>query len=469
MIGGGGLEPLRDEYRRRTRRSEAAFRSACEVVPGGISRSGIAHLPHPLVFDRGQGWRVTDLDGNEYVDFLNNHASLVHGHAHPDITAAIQRQAERGTAWSAISEQEAHLARVLCERIASVERIRFTNSGSEAAMQAARMVRAFTDRPAILKFEGGMHGSFDDLEVSKRPPLDRAGPPDDPQPVAGAGFATGEAQRVVVAPFNNRDVVARRIREHHQRIAAVFVEPIMSYAGQILPEPGFLEFVRDITREYDILLVADEVVTLRLAYGGAQEVFNFQPDLTLLGKIIGGGLPVGAVGGRVDVMDVSGYALGETDKLRLSLSGTFSGAAVVMAAGAAALSLLDRRAIARINALGDALRQRLQASCDRHGYRAQVIGTGSSLHVHFTDQPVRDYRAAASNHVAVTAAVHLWLLTHGIYPSPQGWFNISTAMSESEIEAAANVFDEGLGYLRPYVSEAAPEALAGARRQSAIA
>jgi glutamate-1-semialdehyde 2,1-aminomutase len=287
--------------------------------------------------------------------------------------------------------------------------------------------------------------------------------------VAGPGFTAGEAQRVVVAPFNNPYVVARRIREQHQRLAAVFVEPIMSYAGQILPEPGFLEFVRDITREHDILLVADEVVTLRQAYGGAQEVFNFQPDLTLLGKIIGGGLPVGAVGGRADVMDVSGYALGVTDKLRLSLSGTFSGAAVVMAAGAAALSLLDRSAIARINALGDELRRRFQASCDGRGYRAQVIGTGSSLHVHFTDQPVRDYRAAASNHFAVTAAIHLWLLTHGIYPSPQGWFNISTAMSEREIEVAAKVFDEGLAYLRPYVSETAPEVLAGARRQSAIA
>src|SRR5438105_4980253 len=233
------LEELVAEYRRRTPGSAAAFAAACEVLPGGISRSGIAHLPHPVVFEHGHGCRVVDRDGNEYIDFLNNHASLVHGHAHPHITAAIQRQAERGTAWSAISVEEAQLARLLCERIPSIQRIRFTNSGTEAALQAARIVRAFTGRPAILKFEGGMHGGYDDLEVSKRPALERAGPADDLQPVDGPGFAAGAHERMLIAPFNNPDVVARRIRDNAERLAAVFVEPIMSWAGQILPEPDF--------------------------------------------------------------------------------------------------------------------------------------------------------------------------------------------------------------------------------------
>jgi glutamate-1-semialdehyde 2,1-aminomutase len=461
--GLAALDSVRNEYVGRTPRSRAAFDAACEVVPGGISRSGIAFAPHPIVFESGHGCRAIDVDGHEYIDFLNNHASLVHGHAHPDVTAAIRQQAERGTAWSAISEDEARLARSLCERVRSLERVRFTNSGTEAGMQAARMVRAFTGRPLILKFEGGMHGGFDDLEVSKRPALERAGPDDDPRSVAGPGFAAGAAERVIVAPFNNRQAVARRIEKYREELAAVFVEPIMSFAGQILPEDGFLDFLRQITREHRVLLVADEVVTLRLAHGGGQEVFGFQPDLSLFGKIIGGGLPAGAVGGREDVMAVSGYQLHPDQGLRLSLSGTFSGAAIVMTAGAAALSALDREAIGRINRLGDELRRRLQASCDDAGLKAQVTGLGSSLHIHFTARPVRDYRDAASNNWAVTAAMHLWLLTRGIYPSPQGWFNISTAMTEREIDAAVAAFSDGLTFLRPYIEQVAPDLLASSR------
>jgi glutamate-1-semialdehyde 2,1-aminomutase len=450
------LDAVRDTYCQRTRGSAEAFRSAREVIPGGISRAGIAFVPHPVVLSHAQGCRVVDVDGNVYVDFLNNHGSLVHGHAHTAITRAIQEQAERGTAWSAISQQEATLARMLCERVASIERVRFCNSGTEAGMQALRIVRGFSGKDRILKFEGGMHGSADDLEVSKRiANLAVAGPDDDPVAVPGPGFASGSGDRVLVAPFNAPEVVERRIRDHRDELAAVFVEPVMSYAGQVTPEPNFLPFLRQVTRENGVLLVADEVVTLRLACGGAQALYDLDPDLTMLGKLIGGGLPVGAVGGRADLMAVSSY-VGDGQGPRLSLSGTFSGAAVVMAAGAASLDALDADTIERINSLGDRLRAGLRAACQDVGVLAQVTGIGSMLHVHFTDQPVRDYRGAATGSYAVMQAVFLALLNRGIHPSPQGWFNISTPMTNAEIDAAIEAFRESLVELKSWIVETAP-------------
>src|SRR4051812_47508518 len=330
---------IEGEYRRRTPRSAALFAAATDVVPGGTSRSGVAFRPYPLVIRQGQGCRIVDADGQEYLDFLNSNSALIHGHAHPAITAAIQQQAARGVAWSAIAAEEAELGRLLRERVPSLTKVRFCNSGTEAGMYAVRVARAFTGRDKILKFEGGYHGSYDDVEVSKGPfRLAEAGPPDDPQPVVGTlGFPRGMAERVVVAPFNDRAVLERRLRDQGDELAAVFVEPLIGAGGMIAPDDGFLPFLREITRAHGVLLVADEVVTFRLARGGGQDRWGFDADLTMFGKTIGGGLPVGAIGGREDLLMLTTYDADAPSRARLSLSGTFSGAALGMVAGRAAI------------------------------------------------------------------------------------------------------------------------------------
>lgn len=316
-------------------------------------------------------------------------------------------------------------------------------------MQAARIVRAWTGKPRILKFEGGMHGAFEDLEVSKRFDPLQAGPSHDPRPMPGTGgFGPGTLERVLVAPFNDTDTVTRRIREHADELAAVFVEPLMSYAGELPPEDGFLPFLRDVTRRHGVLLVADEVVSFRLSPGGAQQLYGFDPDLTILGKVIGGGLPVGAVGGRADVMAVSAYRWADETGQRLALSGTFSGSAIVMAAGKAAVELLDEAAIGRLNRLGERLRQGFRSAFERAGVTAQVTGAGSLLNIHLSAQPVTDYRSAAGSDFVALKLLHLALLNRGIYPSPQGSFNVSTAMAEADVDRAIEALDDAAHEVR---------------------
>lgn len=445
------LDRIEAEYRRRTPRSAEQFRRSAELIPGGASRSLVVFKPHPPVMVEGKGARFTDLDGNEYIDFVNCHSALVHGHAHAGITTAIQQQAARGTAWSAASELEPALASLICRRVSSIEKIRFCCSGTEAGMYAVRLARAFTGREKILKFEGGYHGSYDDVELSKTLKLEEAGPPDDPRPVAATlGFPRDTARRVVVAPFNNGEVTVRQIERHRDDLAAVIVEPVLGAGGMIAPAEGFLPFLSEITRRYGIVLIADEVVSLRLALGGAQQRYACKPDLTMLGKVIGGGLPVAAIGGREDILQLSG---------QLSLSGTFSGAAIGMAAGIASLDALDRAAIARINALGERMQDGIRTALREAGIVAQVTGVGSLFGIHFTDRPVTEHRAVLTASRAVASALHLWLLTKGISIYSRGAFTLSTAMTEPDVDAALLAIQEGLLELQPYIRAVAPELL----------
>ena len=454
------LERIEAEYRRRTPRSAEQFRRSAQYIPGGASRGLVVFKPHPPVMVEGRGARFADLDGNEYIDFVNCHSALVHGHAHPGITSAIQRQAARGTAWSAASELEPTLAGMLCERVDSIERLRFCCSGTEAGMYVARLARAFTGREKLLKFEGGYHGSYDDLELSKSLNLEEAGPLDDPRPVvATSGIPRDAAGRVVVAPFNDREVTARQIERHRNDLAAVIVEPLLGAGGMIAPAEGFLPFLREATRRHGILLIADEVVSFRLARGGAQERYGFDPDLTMLGKVIGGGLPVAALGGREDILKLSAYDSGPGGAGQLSLSGTFSGAAIGMAAGIASLEALDRAAIARIDALGERMQDAIRAALQEAGILAQVTGVGSLFGVHFTDRPVTEHRAVLAASRAVVSALHLSLLTKGISIYARGAFSLSTAMTEADVDAAVLAIQESLHDLKPYVRAMAPQLL----------
>jgi glutamate-1-semialdehyde 2,1-aminomutase len=432
---------LEATYRARTNGSRELYERALSNLPGGDTRTGTFFVPYPTFMARGAGCRLWDVDGNEYIDCLSNFTSLVHGHAHPEVTRAITEQAARGTVHGAPVESQIALASAIRERLPSVETLRFTNSGTEAAMMAIRAARAFTGRPKILKMEGAYHGSYDAARVSVHPRLSEhvapswpLGEPDE------VGLSPGAVAEVLIAPFNDLETTAAIVRRHRHELAAVIVEPMMGAAGMIPAERAFLAGLRDVTRETGVLLILDEVITLRLAWGGAQSIFSLTPDLTLLGKIIGGGLPIGAFGGRADIMAF--YDPRRRDVI--THSGTFNGNAVTMAAGLATLALLTPAAIERINLLGERLRSSLGAVLAAARIPATVTGLGSLSHVHMSDEPVVDYRSAARAADSAAVLLHLALMNHGVFAASRGMFITSTAMQDADVDQVVASYAEAL-------------------------
>ena len=434
-----------EAYRNRTRRSAALRETARAVLPGGNNRSSIFLQPYPVYVTEGAGCRVTDLDGNIYVDFGNNYTAAILGHAHPAVVAALTAQARRGASFAAPTQGEITLARLLCERIPSVERVRFTNSGTEATLMACRAARAFTGRPAIAKFEGGYHGSHEHAEVSVAPPLDRAGPPDAPLAVPSIpAIPEGVVRDVLVLPYNNADAATRLIRANRDRLAAVLVEPILGAAKMIPGRPEFLRTLREVTAECGVLLIFDEVISFRVGPGGVQGLLGIRPDLTTLGKIIGGGLPVGAFGGRADIMALFDPSEGSP---RVAHAGTFNGNPMTMEAGIATLRELTPAAYERLGALGHRLRLGAQKAFDEAGLTGCTTGLESLFNLHFAPPPITDYRAAArGDHEALHAAV-VMLLNRGIMLVPKGSGCTSTPMGEAEVDGFLAAFREVCGLL----------------------
>ncbi len=296
------LDRLTEEYTARRPRSRALYERACRALPGGDTRTTIYFHPFPPYLERGEGCRMYDVDGHVLLDLLANYTSMIWGYAHPAIVEAIRRQAGLGSSFAAPTEDQVRLAELLRERLPSLAKVRFTNSGTEAAMNAMRAARAFTGRPKIVKIEGGYHGSSDSAEISVRPDPAAAGDAAQPDSVPAAGVPASVARDVLAAPFNDVGAVEAILRAHRGEIAALIVEPVMGAGGVIPPRDGFLASLRRLTEAMDIVLIFDEVISFRLGYHGAQGRFGVRPDLTVLGKIIGGGLPVGAFGGREDIM-----------------------------------------------------------------------------------------------------------------------------------------------------------------------
>ena len=345
------------EYRRRTPRSRALHERAQAWLPGGETRTGTAFAPYPTYMDRGEGNYLYDVDGNRLLDFTNNATSLIHGHAHPALVRAIQQQAARGTGWHAPHESQARLARLLCERVPSLERVRFCNSGTEANMNAIKAARAFTGRDRIVKMDSAYHGSYEGVEFDgAADSANGAAPAARPAPTS-RGVPRSMAENVHTMPFDDCDAARRLVTQHRHELAAVLVNPIVTRAGLHLPSPGYLVCLREVTRDNNVLLIFDEVITLRIARGGAQDYYGVVPDLTAMGKIVGGGLPVGAFGGRADIMEL--FAAG--DPPLVPHAGTFNGNPLTMAAGQVSLELLTPDAFDRLAALGDYLRDRLAA------------------------------------------------------------------------------------------------------------
>ena len=419
-------------YVRATPKSAELYRRALEVMPGGTTRTTVYFSPHPVYMARGEGCRVWDVDGNERLDFICNYTALILGHAHPSVVAAIREQASLGTAFAATNPHEVELAEAICARIPGVEKVRFCSSGTEATMFALRLARVFTGRLQVARFEGGYHGTHDFAEVSTHPDLGEAGPPDEPVAVADSpGTHPAALAGTVVLPFNDAAACERILLRHADSLAAVIVEPVLGAGGCIPPEAGFLETLRRLTSELGILLVFDEVISLRVAHGGAQQRYGVVPDLTTMGKIIGGGLPVAAFGGRADVMETLDP---RGTNGNLPQGGTYNGNPLGMAAGVAALAELTPAAFDELDRKGERVRSGLVEAFESNDVAAQVTGVGSLFAVHFTDRPVSDYRSAAASDRRLSREFFLGMLNHGVLLAPRGMGGIPTVAGDAEID-----------------------------------
>ena len=420
-----------DVYRQTTPGSRALHERAVRAMPGGTTRTTTYFDPYPLYIDRGEGCRTWDVDGAERIDMLGNYTALILGHAHPKVVEAVQRQVARGTAFAAANPVEVELAELLCERVPSLDLVRFCNSGTEATMFAMRLARAFTGRPKIARIEGGYHGTHDHAEVSTHPDPASAGPAD--RPVArpdSIGTPAWALEQTVVLPFNDPGAAELILREEAGRVAAVILEPIIGAGGVIAATPEFLSRLRQLTRELGMLLIFDEVISLRVAPGGAQELYGVTPDLTTMGKIIGGGLPVAAFGGRAEVMEL----LDPRREPSLAQGGTYNGNPLGMAAGLAAMKELTPDVYADLDRKGARVKDQLSEVFASHGVAAQVNGVGSLFAIHFTDRPVVDYRSKATSDAWMTRDFFLGLVNHGVLVAPRAMGALSTPMGEHEIQ-----------------------------------
>lgn len=376
----------------KNRNSEEIYRQACEVITGGVSRNTVFRKPFPHYADKASGCYITDIDGTERIDFANNMAALIHGHAHPAIIKAVTEQLQKGTAYTLASEIEVAFAQLLSKRVKGFEKIRFVNSGTEAVMAMIKASRAFTGRPKIAKAEGTYHGTYDFAEVSQTANPSDWGDIDNPASVPLAfGTPKGVLDNVVIFPFNDIERTIAILDRHADQIACVVIDPVPHRVGLI---PGTNEFIETLyawTRKNGALLVFDEVVTFRVNYGGAQESYTVSPDITALGKIIGGGFPVGAIAGRSDVMKVLDP---REANVRFPHSGTFSANPVTMTAGFVAMDLYDQDAVLKLNDLTNNALNQVREVIRIADVPVSVTGAGSMFRFHLTPTPPTTYREA---------------------------------------------------------------------------
>jgi glutamate-1-semialdehyde 2,1-aminomutase len=426
----------------KTTKSEEIFAAAQTLMPGGVSSPVRAFKSvggQPIVFDRVAGAYIWDVDGNQYIDYVGTWGPAICGHAHPDVLQALSETLQKGTSFGAPCYLENVLAEMVIDAVPSIEMVRFVNSGTEACMAVLRLMRAFTQRDKVIKFEGCYHGHADMFLVKAGSGVATLGLPDSP------GVPKSTTSHTLTAPYNDLEAVKALFAQHPGEIAGVILEPVVGNAGFITPDAGFLEGLREITREHDALLVFDEVMTgFRIAYGGAQEKFGVTPDLTTLGKIIGGGLPVGAYGGRREIMEMIAPA-GPVYQ-----AGTLSGNPLAMTAGIKTLEILQRPgAYEQLEQITQRLIEGLLSVARETGHEVCGGSISAMFGMFFTAGPVHNYEDAKAADLQKFSRFHRGMLERGVYLAPsqfEAGFT-SLAHTEEDIEntlAAAKAVLSGL-------------------------
>jgi glutamate-1-semialdehyde 2,1-aminomutase len=411
--------PILDRYLDRTTRSAALMGRAREVKPAGSTRTFGYFDPYPLVFERGEGCHLWDVDGHRYIDFTYNGLSLIHGHAFPPILEALQRAIPRGTAWPGASIDQIEYAELLSERIPSAEQVRFTNTGTEATMLGVNLARHATGRELIVKFTGAYHGSYDDLEAGL--------------------YGIGELQgRTLLGEFGNLETFERAFNEHKGEVAAVVIEPILFTFRVIPPPPGFLANLIAMAHEAGILAVLDDCLMFRLAEGGSAEYYGVEPDITCLGKFIGGGLPVGAIAANAELMSIFDPA----HPSAVYHGGSFNGNPLGTVAGRVAMEHFGTAEIERMNAQGAHLREALERASTASGVPLEVTGEGSILGVH-----VLGADGTTSN--PLTRRLQLAAINRGVYFGQDGEFALATPFTDDDVSEAIEILEQALNDLAP--------------------
>jgi glutamate-1-semialdehyde 2,1-aminomutase len=425
-------------------KSHSLYEEALRVLPGGVSRNTIYRKPNPDYVSSGQGCRVTDIDGVTRIDFANNMASLIHGHANPHVVAAVAAQLARGTAFTMATEAELRFAQHMCGRNPGFEKIRFMNSGTEAVMAGIKAARALTGRPKIAKSEGAYHGTYDYAEVSQKSKPENWGSPTEPQSVpVVAGTPKAALDDVIIFPFNDIERTIAILDRHADELACVMIDPLPHRVGLVPATAKYMAALRKWTDDNGAVFMLDEVITFRMGLGGAQNWYNVQPDLTAMGKIIGGGFPVGALAGKDEHMAV----LDPTrDRLPFPHSGTFSANPITMTAGHVSMELFDAEAVDRLNRLGDYARAQICQAIAAAGAEGCVTGAGSMFRVHLKPEAPAEYRAAYQD-AEETKRISLlvdYLYDHGFMMINTCSGALSTALTEAEVDQLAETLESAL-------------------------
>jgi len=424
-----------------TARSAELFDAACRLIPGGVNSTARATWsgwnPYPLFVEGGQGSRLRDVDGNEYIDYLLGLGPMIFGHRPPRVTqAVVDFIQQRGTVFALPTADEARLAQKIVDAVPSVERVRLCNTGTEAVLYATRLARAFTRRNKIIRFEGMYHGFSDGVYWSKHPSIEKAGPDARPIPVPqGPGMPKGVEENLIILPWNDPQALADAIAREGDSIAAVLTEPVMCNTGCILPKPGYLEAMRELTLERGIVLIFDEVITgFRLGLAGAQGRLGIRPDLSVFAKGIGGGFPVAAMGGRADIMALVANGT-------VSMAGTYSANGIAIAAANAALDELNTPGLyAQLDAVSDELRAGLGKVLGDAGLPAYVVGLGPLMQVWFAKEDIHNYRDA-ERHADQEIFRRWWqgMLGRGVLFHPGAYENLFVSTAHTRADVAATL------------------------------
>jgi len=412
------------DYASKTPTSKVLYSRARKVLPAGVSYGVRYFEPYPFFTARARGSRLCDVDGNEYVDFWLGHTALILGHSPKEVVKAVKKQLENGTLYGTSHELEIALAEQVVKMVPSAEMVRFTNSGTEANMYATRLTRAFTGRNKIAKFEGGWHGGYDALHVGVKQPFDLP---------ESAGLTQGALQDTILLPFNDLEGVEKKLKNEH--LASIVIEPVLGAGGVVPAEKEFLKGLREYCDKNDILLIYDEVITgFRLAPGGGQEYFGVRPDMTVLGKILGGGFPIGALCGSRKIMERVDAIAFKRPQYSFH-GGTFSGNPITMTAGLTTLKILEDGGVtSRLNRLGEKIRVRIEQIFEKQNVDVRVTGAGSIFNVHFTKEKIRDvlavFRADKKKHLEF----NLRMIANGIFFLPTHCLALSSAHSKEDID-----------------------------------